>query len=98
MLHTDIGTDYLRCGDNCFMKCNGGLVGQSLDTETFREVYSAQDCKKLCNLANGCISYKHSRKQCKLKYNKQKATGTDTCKGDTFNLDNFTVCLICREL
>ena len=82
------GTTYLRCGDDCFISCNGGLARKSVDTENFIGLISAEECKEVCKLAEGCTGYKYKRtlKQCAIKYNLQDAKAYDTCKGETLLL------------
>ena len=82
------GTNYLRCGDDCFISCDGGLAGESVDTENFIGLNNAGECKKLCKLADGCIAfkYKSTPKMCAIKYNLQDAKRSDTCKGETWLL------------
>ena len=80
------GTSYLRCGDDCFISCNGGLAGKLVDTEIFIGLNNAGECKELCKLAEGCIAfkYKSTPKMCAIKYNLQESKTSDTCKGETW--------------
>ena len=78
------GTSYLRCGDDCFIGCNGGLAGKDVGTEIFKGHISAKECKELCKVAEGCIAYKHTLRQCTIKYNPQEAQSEDTCKGESW--------------
>jgi hypothetical protein len=80
-------TEYLKCGDNCFVACqDGGSVFQIV-TETFKgrgKSLSGTGCRDLCQLVEGCISFKYKqsmdKKKCTLKYNQEQAETSDTCK------------------
>ena len=82
-------TEYLKCGDNCFVACQGrGSVFQ-IATETFKgrgKSLIGTGCRDLCQLAEGCISFKYKqsmdKEECTLKYNQEQADTSDTCKGN----------------
>ena len=82
-------TEYLKCGDHCFVaRQDGGSVFQ-IATETFKgrdKSLSGTGCRDLCQLAEGCISFKYKqsmdKEECTLKYNQEQAESSDICKGD----------------
>ena len=74
-------TDYLRCGEDCYISCQDGL--DNLTTETYFKVESTEECKQLCKLTKGCSAFKleTNGKKCILKYG-TGADLSDTCKGN----------------
>ena len=95
----DKSTDYLKCGDNCYVSCEAGLSGSSVTTETFKGYQNSRGrslskagCRYLCELAEGCISFKYTlnwspkKEECTLKYNQQQAESSEKCKGNNLTL------------
>ena len=86
----EAGTDFLRCGQDCFIPCEGGVAASQEATEVligYKRTLTRQICQDLCQMAKGCISYnyihhtKAERDRCTLKCILEQADTSDTCKG-----------------
>ena len=101
----EAGTDFLRCGRDCFIPCEGGVAVSAEDTETLRgsskyggRALTIKICKKLCQMTYGCLSFTFEYitpdETCTLKYGSQQAATPGTCKGETLICAFFVIVLL----